>query len=232
MYSGSTVATAVGPATLKRSKRRTLAISVLPSGELELVAPVTISLDAINEKVRKKRNWILRQRRAFSEMNADRSKPRYCSGATHRYLGRQYRIKVSRATKSSVKLVGAFFQIRSLDISEPAIKRLLDQWVREKARLQFEKRIQLWVPWCKRRNLPEPRVCLRNMPKRWGSAQRDGRIFLNPSLVAAPSGCIDYVIAHEVCHLKYPDHGREFFQLLDQNCPNWRKAKQRLEQSD
>lgn len=229
MFSASTVGTAVGLAILKRSNRRTLAISVLPTGELELVAPAEISLASINEKVRKKKSWIQRQRRAFSEMNAGRSEPRYCSGATHRYLGRQYRLKVRKATELSVKLTGAFFQIRSPDTSEPAIKALMDEWMREKARDQFDKRIQIWVPWCKRRNLPEPRVCLRTMPKRWGSAQHDGRIFLNPTLVAAPTRCIDYVIAHEICHLKYPHHGRRFYQLLDQICLNWPALKQRLE---
>jgi predicted metal-dependent hydrolase len=67
------------------------------------------------------------------------------------------------------------------------------------------------------------------MPKRWGSAHPDGRVYLNPDLVKAPPLCIDYVIAHEVCHLKHPQHDRAFFHLLDQVCPDWRRIKTRLE---
>jgi predicted metal-dependent hydrolase len=68
------------------------------------------------------------------------------------------------------------------------------------------------------------------MPKRWGSAHRDGRIYLNPDLAKAPSACIDYVIAHEVCHLKYPTHDTRFYRVLCDLVPDWAGIKARLEQ--
>lgn len=68
------------------------------------------------------------------------------------------------------------------------------------------------------------------MSKRWGSAARDGRIALNPERVRTPSICIDYVIAHEICHLQHPDHDRSFFKLLEQVFLNWKGVKARLEQ--
>jgi hypothetical protein len=67
------------------------------------------------------------------------------------------------------------------------------------------------------------------MPKRWGSAHRDGTIALNPRLVRAPSACVDYVIAHEICHLKHPGHGREFQALLRLLMPDAAERKRRLE---
>lgn len=70
------------------------------------------------------------------------------------------------------------------------------------------------------------------MPKRWGSAHKDGLIFLNPELVRAPSICIDYVIAHELCHLKHPNHGPQFYDLLDELFPRWREIKARLESAE
>jgi predicted metal-dependent hydrolase len=69
------------------------------------------------------------------------------------------------------------------------------------------------------------------MPKRWGSSHRDGRIYLNPELVKAPAICVDYVIAHEICHLKHPQHDRAFFRLLGEVFPNWQAVKARLERS-
>ena len=67
------------------------------------------------------------------------------------------------------------------------------------------------------------------MPKRWGSATRDGLLWINPELIHAPSIFIDYVVAHEVCHMKYPAHSPEIYRQLDQMFPDWRQVKRRLE---
>jgi predicted metal-dependent hydrolase len=101
------IATPAGPATLRRTKRGTLAISVLPDGTLELAAPHGSSEADIATKVGRRLRWIVRQRAAFAEMNRNRMPVCYASGATHRYLGRQYRLKLRRAETVEVKLVGS-----------------------------------------------------------------------------------------------------------------------------
>ncbi|MBI4625291.1 MAG: M48 family metallopeptidase [Verrucomicrobia bacterium] len=230
MSDATTIATAAGPARLRRSSRRTLAISVLPDGMVDLVAPRDARVPDIVARVSKRLRWIARQRRAFAAMNRNRVPLSYESGATHRYLGKQYRLKVRRADSVSVRLIGSYFQIVA-ETGRPAeVEDLLNGWLREKAVEQFSARLAKWNDWCRERRLPVPRVRLLRMPKRWGSSHRDGRIYLNPELVKAPSICIDYVIAHEICHLQHPQHNRAFFNLLDQVFPNWRGTKARLEQ--
>jgi predicted metal-dependent hydrolase len=54
---------------------------------------------------------------------------------------------------------------------------------------------------------------------------------LNPDLVQAPGHCIDYVVIHELCHLVHPDHSSAFYKLLDRTMPEWKKWKERLEES-
>lgn len=81
------IETAVGPAKLKRTNRKTLAISVLPDGTLELIAPLNARDDMVLAKVAKRRTWIMTQRRQFLSMNATRPALRYVAGATHGYLG-------------------------------------------------------------------------------------------------------------------------------------------------
>lgn len=229
MSDAVTLLTPAGPAKLRRTERTTLAISVLPDGDLELVAPHDAREIDIVAKVGKRLRWIVRQRTAFSDMNRGREPLRYESGATHRYLGRQYRLKVQRGQPSNVRLVGGYFQVTTPTGQLQEVKTALNAWLRTKAVEQFTNRAEKWESWCAARKLPMPRVRLLRMPKRWGSAHRDGRIYLNPELVKAPSICVDYVIAHEVCHLKHPHHDRSFFRLLDQVCPNWRQIKARLE---
>lgn len=221
--------TPAGPARLRRTERTTLAISVQPDGTLDLVAPRDARETDIAAKVGKRLRWIVRQRTTFSDMNRGREPLRYESGSTHRYLGRQYRLKVHRGASSAVRLVGPYFHVTTPSGAPDEVRSALGAWLRGKAVEQFGRRLEKWEPWCATRQLPKPQVRLLRMPKRWGSAHRDGRIYLNPELVKAPSICIDYVIAHEVCHLKYPRHDRSFFRLLDQVFPNRDRVKARLE---
>ncbi|MCF7689087.1 MAG: M48 family metallopeptidase [Cephaloticoccus sp.] len=223
------ISTPAGPAVLRRSDRKTLAISVQPDGELELIAPHDVPVGDIAAKVGKRLRWIVRQRAAFADMKRNRLTLRYESGATHTYLGRQYRLKVRCAKPVGVRLRGAYFHVCTNSGNPDEVQKLLEAWMRDKALEQFERRIARWESWCRHRRLPRPRVRVFNMRKRWGSAGAGGRIALNPDLVRAPSICIDYVIAHEICHLKYPLHNRAFFRLLDSVFPNWRNAKARLE---
>ncbi len=67
------------------------------------------------------------------------------------------------------------------------------------------------------------------MVGRWGSCTKDGTIFLNPLLIQVSPRCIEYVIAHELCHLVVHNHGPEFYRLLDRAMPDWRERKRRLE---
>jgi predicted metal-dependent hydrolase len=214
---------------LKRSRRRTLAISVLPDGTVEVVAPFGAAEDKIRAKIEKRARWILRQRRAFAALNAQRLPRRYCTGATHRYLGRQYRLKVSVGEVQDVKLRGAYLHVVSRTGTAKAVAGLVADWMRKRAKEQFARRLKGWRNWCAERGLPEPRVRLLAMPKRWGSAHKDGCVALNPELVRAPSACVDYVIAHEMCHLLHPKHDKTFFAELDRLYPKWEAIKLRLE---
>jgi predicted metal-dependent hydrolase len=232
MSKSHVVDTSAGPARLRRSSRKTLAISVDPDGQIDLAAPADSEVEQILAKVAKNAAWIRRQQSDFAAMNGKRTPLRFTSGATHRYLGRQYRLKVKRDKTAGVKLVGAYFVVITREGNEAEVEELLEAWMRERAQEQFRRRVEAWAAWCQREGLPAPRMSLRIMAKRWGSAQRDGRITLNPVLVRAPSLCVDYVVAHEMCHLRHPHHGREFFRELDHVFPTWRLAKKRLESAE
>jgi predicted metal-dependent hydrolase len=232
MSDGEIIQTIAGPCRLLRRERKTLGISIHPDGQIELQAPSNATVEALREKVAKRLAWITATRRGFSAMNRNRLPLRYESGATHRYLGKQYRLKVYEGRPSGVRLKGGFLHVWVPSKSPKLVAMTLDQWIRERARVQFTRRLSIWNDWCLDRGLPLPELRLMKMPKRWGSAHSNGRIYLNPSLVKAPSRCIDYVLAHEVCHLRYPSHSRHFFSLLGELVPDWPALKLRLEQLD
>ena len=113
----------------------------------------------------------------------------------------------------------------------PHIKRLMDDWYAEKAAIKFRESFDhCWLRFQKVAK-GRPRISVRQMKKRWGSLSHNGLLTLNTDLIRAPKACIDYVITHELCHLKHHNHGPNFYRLLEKMMPDWERRKSQLELS-
>lgn len=220
--------------SLSFSPRKTLQIAVYPDKTVGVVAPDDAPLDKIQKKVRKRASWILKQIRYFSRFREQKSDFEYVSGETHKYLGKQYRLKViSASQKESVKLRGGYIIVESDEKSDPVrTEELVKAWYRKRAEIKFEERIDLCMEFLKPYQLPKPTFKIQRMEKRWGSYTPSGSILLNPELIKYPSYCIDYVIIHEMCHVKYNHHDKDFYNLLATILPDWEYRKRRLEEID
>jgi predicted metal-dependent hydrolase len=215
---------------LRRSNRRTLAITVQPDLGVLVTAPRKAALDTVLGKVRKRAGWIRRQQRFFRELLPQTPPGRYVSGETHRYLGRQYRLKVVEAGESSVKLAGRFIWVHTPKKGDTArVRKLVEAWYLAHAKKRFARSLAEGVVRLGTRLASPPRMLLRRMPKRWGSWTRRGVIYLNPELIRAPGSCVDYVVTHELCHLVHGHHGPTFYALLSRAMPDWEQRKRRLE---
>lgn len=215
---------------VKFSRRKSLAINVLPGGEVDLAAPNNVPIDKLKEKVKKKAAWILRQKWHFASYNAVFPKRHYVSGETHRYLGKQYRLKIIETAPNGVKLIGAYLIVATKEKNNPKrIKSLLDSWYRERAKLRFPLVLSNCYKHLQKLGIPHPVLEIKTMEKRWGSCTSVGKMTLNLELIKAPVPCIEYVITHELCHLKQHHHGKEFFEILNRVMPDWEKRKLRLE---
>jgi predicted metal-dependent hydrolase len=219
--------------TLSRRDRKTLAITVHPDLRVEVIAPQDATKSAIIERVQARARWILRQRRLFMSWMPKPSPRRYRSGETHRYLGKQYRLKVISNTVTKVCLKGGFIEVHHPSgKQETDAKKHLVAWYRQRAEARFRQEMGKALKRMRMHALPEPKLRLLRMPKRWGSCTAKGEILLNPELIKAPGLCIEYVIVHELCHLKHPNHSAAFFRMLDAILPDWQSRKQRLEQTE
>ncbi|MFL6281538.1 MAG: M48 family metallopeptidase [Pyrinomonadaceae bacterium] len=215
---------------LTRTGRKSLAISVLPDLSVVVTAPNGSPLELVRQKVRKRAPWILKQQDYFKAYLPKQPPRLYVSGETHLYLGRQYRLKVFETDAESVKLKGGYIHVGVNDkTGNDRVRSLLDGWLVMRARAQFESRLDAcWVR-LRKQGVPRPTLRLRRMRKRWGTCTRGGVIYLTPGLVKAPGSCIDYVIVHELCHLKHPHHGKAFYEMLRRVLPDWEQRKARLE---
>lgn len=212
------------------SSRKRLAINVHPDMRVSVDAPDDQELNAVLKRVRRRADWILRQINYFDQFSPLPPERRYVSGETHLYLGRQYRLKVVEGNLDQVKLKGRYFWVHTKDTSDrERIKKLMLDWYRSHSKTVLLKRLQGCYSVARRVGVQYPKVHFRRMKKRWGSCSSSGTVLLNTELAKAPVHCIDYVIMHELCHLKVPQHRPEFYNLISKFMPDWKKRKERLE---
>lgn len=216
--------------TLSFKERKTLKISVQPDKTIMVDAPKGKKLRDILARVKGRASWIIKQRDYFERFQPLLAQRQYVSGESHYYLGRQYRLKVRKNSEQSVKLIGKYINVYTPHANNPsAIRELLRSWYKRHAEVIFSQRINLCNRVIKRMDVIYPEIKIRHMKKRWGSCGKAGAIVLNTELVKAPLRCIDYVIMHEVCHLKISSHNNRFYKLLVKYMPDWKLRKERLE---
>jgi len=215
--------------TLNYGSRRSLAITVQPDLSVLVAAPEGKDLDLIMVRVKKRARWILQQQRYFEAFLPSLTPRRYVSGETHFYMGKQYRLKVRKAAIEDVKLSGRFIHVGVVGrASAKRVRALLDSWLLAHARVRFQESLDRGIEKLSRWRVPCPVLRIRRMKRRWGSCTNRA-IYLNSELIKAPSHCIDYVVMHELCHVKYRGHDKRFFELLSKVMPDWKKRKARLE---
>lgn len=208
--------------------RRTLGIEVHPDLSVVVRAPTNCDLDTIQTRVGKRASWISKQLTNFQRYSPRTPARQYVSGETHLYLGRQYRLKLVSGEPASVKMNRGHLVLTLPGKADPdRVKALLHRWYLDHARQVFIAVLDEFLPRFK--GCQRPRLTVRAMQSRWGSLSQAGAMTLNANLVRAPRACIEYVVTHELCHLKHRDHDARFFRLLGQVMPDWEKRKQRLE---
>lgn len=218
------------PFRLNFTSRRTLAIHVYPDTSVVIDAPNDSTIEKIKSKVLKRAKWIRKQQRLFERFPPALPARKYISGESFRYLGRQYVLKVEQNLINKVRLERGKLIVYVTRVDQQRVKELVDDWYRAKAASVFHERLTVCQKLVAKASIRyEGKVYLRTMKTRWGTCSKDCRITLNPELVAASKECIDYVITHELCHLKEHNHSRAFFNLLAAVMPDWEKRKDKLE---
>jgi len=210
--------------------RKSMEIAVHPDSRVVVKAPVGTDIVDIKARLIKRARWIKRQIAYFGQFAPRTPARRYVGGESHLYLGRQYRLKIMAGGINQVKLVRGYFRISVNGSPAPErVKRLLDKWYANKARERFQEVLHRCLPGFERFGVTAPKLMIRRMKTRWGSLSPNGTLTLNVELIRAPKECLEYVITHELCHLKHQQHDAAFYRLLEQHMPDWERRKHKLE---
>lgn len=225
--------TTIGYSISRSGNRNTIAVTVHPDGTVSVVAPTATSRTKIIEAITKKAGWVLRQQEYFRHQHNGYAK-QFVSGESFFYLGRQYKLKVrlSETDKQSpqVRFVRGQLHVlvpwtTALETRATAVCNGLTRWYRAKAREHIP---TVAARFSSRLGLPYTTVQIREMKQRWGSAGVNGRLSFNWRIVMAPRRLMEYVVAHELCHLRYPDHSRDFWRLLERTMPDYERRRVKL----
>jgi len=223
--------TRIGYDIVYSDKRNNASLAVYPYKQVEIVVPNTLKREHIQALVRKKADWVVKQLVWFDEIAQVESTKEYVSGETFLYLGRQYRLKIEKgAGRPQAKLIGGHFLIslpKHMEQSKhkKAVKALIWRWYRAQAHDTIGRAIKYYS---RRLGIPEAQFIIKNQYKRWGSCTSKGTLIFNIRAVMAPMSQMEYIVAHELCHIKHNSHSHKFWNLLRAIMPDYEERKERL----
>lgn len=228
------------PYVLTRARRRSIGFSVAPEG-LRVRAPRWVSLAEVEAALTARADWILRQTQAQQERRHQQEllRIRWGEGAGLPYLGRTLQLVRGTANQAgqaggfgSSGVDGAGQQVLPLPLPEGAgeaqWRDAAQSWLQGQARLHFAERLAHYAA---KLGMAPPRLRLSSAKGRWGSASSRGVVSLNWRLMHFSPALIDYVVAHEVAHLREMNHGPDFWALVGELEPGYQAAREALKRA-
>ena len=215
---------------LRRSTRRSIGFMIDDDG-LRVTAPRRITLAEIDNAIRAKQRWILTKLQERGERRAlrqQRPPVEWVDGAQLPYLGADITLRLVPAPRSSCVFDSAtgVLTIGVVDgLAEWQLKERVRLWYREEAKRIFTERMESYAP---RLGVRYASMTLSSAGTRWGSCTVSGNIRLNWRLVHFALPLIDYVVAHELAHLKEMNHSPRFWATVESVYPDYDGAKQAL----
>ena len=201
-----------------------------PDGALLVIAPRRMSKRAIHKMLQDRSHKVVRFLADAQARQQELPRCDYIHGEEQLYQGEYYPLEIAEFVDrgGSVGLENGRIRIDTVDGSPQVVRKKLIAWYRQQAQQYFCYRIEAISENAAWTNGQAPPMRLRKMKRTWGSCSASAVITLNPRLIKAPPICIDYVIAHELCHLQEMNHGKAFYALQSALYPQWAEARSHL----
>ncbi|MGW4511757.1 M48 family metallopeptidase [Streptomyces sp. NPDC004393] len=200
-------------------RRKSVRLTVERDASVTAVTPPQTSRDELVKIVEAKRAWLyskLAERRDFGETRPARE---YVAGEGFLYLGRSHRLRIV-GSGSEVRLIRG-----RLELGTGGGARELVRWYCRVGEPWLKRRIG---PWASRMGLEATSLRVQPLGYRWGSCSHGGRINIHWATMQLPPTLIDYVLVHEVAHLRQPHHSNDFWRLVERAMPDYQERRERL----
>lgn len=211
------------------SGRRSISLTVSPDKGVVVRAPHRTSLSSIQKFVEEKSGWIRKHLDSHDKLTRLNHGKKYIEGEKHLYLGRELVLKLRESDHESVIPGKETIEIFSLDTGDPVrIRSQIELFYRRMAKEYLTAWFNEILDIHKERRFFPVDLVIKPLKSRWGSCSNKGTITLSSELIKLDPALSEYVIIHELCHLKHHNHGREFYLLLGELVPDFRARRKVL----
>ena len=204
-------------------------LSVMPpNGVVRISAPFSVSDETIRRFATSKIHWIRAQQNKFAEQLRHHSEREYISGETIYIFGKQYYLQVDYSSKANQFLLDG--EKALLTVRQESTAKQREKYVNEVLRQYLKNEIDRLLPvWEQKTGLRCKQWIVKYMKTRWGTySVRTGTVSINLQLAHKPIVCLEYIIVHELGHIKHRNHGKGFIAYMDKHLPYWRETKKIL----
>jgi predicted metal-dependent hydrolase len=215
--------------SLRMSARaRVVRLVIRPESGLEVVAPRGTPQARIDQVLGEKARWITATLERVAREASAAVPPPITEGATVRLAGRELRLALRVGAppgRYRAALAGETLTLTLAEGSQEAIRHALEAWYRRQAGAIFAERLAICNSGY---GFAYGRVAIKAQKSRWGSCSRRGNLNFNWRLLLAPLSVLDYVVIHELCHLRELNHSARFWVLVARSCPDYKTPRRWL----
>jgi len=211
--------------SIVRSRRRTIALVITPEARLIVRAPLRTPLSQIDEAVREKAGWI-RKKMAAIKKRPQAAAHAYAEGEIFWYLGRSYPLHIVDDGRGAIERTDRL--VVSLNVI-PDIPMALQRWYIAEAQKEINARCMYFSMMT---GYSPKSIAISGAQKRWGSCSTRGSLNFSWRLIQAPLEIVDYVIVHELVHLRQHDHSRLFWAKVQELMPDYERRRQWLRENE
>ena len=219
--------------SITRRKRKSVGIAVSLEAGVQIIAPNRVSAAQIQDIVQKKAEWISKKLSLMEEIKNNMPKREFISGEMLPYLGADYTLEVleqSRLKSVKASLLDDKFVV-SIPTSLPdeeRPQRIREALVKLYRQCALELAIERIQAYSVKTGLEPSKVIIKEQRKRWGSCTASGIININWKIVIAPISVVDYLVVHELAHLKVRNHSKDFWKFVESILPDYKVHSQWL----
>jgi len=209
------------PCDIERRDRKTASVCLERDGRISVIVPQSFTDEQIERLIASKRYWIHKRLAEWRSMNAKQVEREFVNGEGFLYLGRSYRLKLIEGQGRSLLLKNGFFCLRANARGEPTEdpRDAFKRFYREKGGKQIPERVQYFQ---RQLGVEPPPVRVMELRYRWASCS-SRRLNFHWKCMMAPPTVLDYIIAHELAHLRHSQHTEAFWNELDKLIPDYRE---------
>jgi len=212
-------------------KRKNISIKITPKDRIQIIAPHKVPIKILKETIEKNSSWILSKLNKFKNMDDSFLKRDYVDGEIYYYIGKPHYLKIikdknmqNKKNYNYISIKEEYIEIRTNNWDGEYLKESLKKWYKLKSEeIVMDRLAYLREQSDYFRKIEPNLIKVKEQKKIWGSCNSNKNIYINSKISMLPVEAIDYIIAHEFCHILYMNHSKDFYASVEKIIPNYKE---------